>query len=186
MKFCVFGAGAIGGYLGVQLARAGQDVTLIARGEKLKAIRQHGMKLLIDGEERVAKNVFATDDTEEAGPQDYVIIATKDHQAYEAAHQIPPLLGPDTPVVTAQNDVPWWYFYKLGNTGAPRTLDSVDREGLQWKTIGPERAIGCVVYPGGRTHRPLRRQARLRRQVYLGRTRRHDLRTHPEAERGPH
>lgn len=147
MKFCIFGAGAIGGYLGVQLALAGNDVTLIARGKNLEAIRKDGMKLLIGDEERVAKDVFATDDTEEAGPQDYVIVATKAHQAYESAHQIPPLLGPGTAVVTAMNGVPWWYFYKHGNTDEPRTLNSVDPEGLQWKSIGPQRAIGCVVFP---------------------------------------
>lgn len=147
MKICVFGAGAIGGYLGVQLALAGHETTLIARGQNLAAIRKNGMKLLIDGEERVAKGVFATDDPEQAGPQDYVIVATKAHQAYESAHKITPLLGPGTAVVTAMNGVPWWYFYKLGNATEPKTLESVDPGGVQWKTIGPERAIGCVVFP---------------------------------------
>ena len=131
MKFCVFGAGAIGGYLGVQLALASNDVTLIARGKNLEAIRKNGMKLLIGDEERVTTDVVATDDTEEAGPQDYVIVATKAHQAYESDHQMPPLLGPDTSVVTAMNGMPWWYFYKRGNTDEPRTLNSVDPEGLQ-------------------------------------------------------
>ena len=146
MKVCIFGAGAIGGYLGVQLSLAGHDVALIARGQNLAAMRANGMRLLIDGEERVARP-FCTDDPAEAGPQDYVIVALKSHQAYEVADRLAPLLGPETAVVTAMNGVPWWYFYKHGGPLADHQLDSVDAGGRQWRLIGPERAIGCVVYP---------------------------------------
>ena len=146
MKVCIFGAGAIGGYLGVQLSLAGHDVSLIARGQNLEAMRANGMRLLIDGEERVAQP-FCTDDPAEAGAQDYVIVALKAHQAYEVADRVAPLLGPETAVVTAMNGVPWWYFYKHGGPLADHQLHSVDAGGRQWRLIGPERAIGCVVYP---------------------------------------
>ena len=147
LKIAIYGAGAIGGYLGVQLSLAGHDVSLIARGEHLAAMKKNGLKLLIDGEERVAKDCFCTDDPTEAGPQDYVIITLKSHQAYDAAGRLSPLLGPDTAVVTAMNGVPWWYFYKLKGKFENHRLESVDPGGWQWKTIGPERAICCVVYP---------------------------------------
>ena len=147
VKIAIFGAGAIGGYLGVGLSLAGNDVTLIARGPHLEAMRTKGLKLLIDDEERVAKDCLCTDDPEEAGPQDYVIVGLKAHQAYDAAERLLPLLGPETPVVTAMNGVPWWYFHKLKGKFENHRLESVDPGGWQWKTIGPERAIGCVVYP---------------------------------------
>ena len=147
LKIAIYGAGAIGGYLGVQLSQAGHDVTLIARGAHLKAMRENGLKLLIDGEEWVSTKFFCTDDPAEAGPQDYVIVTLKSHQAYDAAARFGPLLGPETAVVTAMNGVPWWYFYKLEGKHENHRLESVDPGGWQWKTIGPERAIGAVVYP---------------------------------------
>ena len=146
MRICIYGAGAIGGYLGVQLALAGQDVTLIARGPHLQAMRENGLKLLIDGEERVA-HPFCTDDPSEAGPQDYLIVTLKAHSAPAIVEPMQPLLGPDTAVVTAVNGVPWWYFYELDGRWRDRRLETVDPGGLQWDGIGPERAIGCVVYP---------------------------------------
>ncbi len=147
MKICVFGAGAIGGYIGAELALAEQaEVTLIARGPHLKAMRENGLKLLIGGEEKVAK-VACTDDPSEVGPQDYVIVALKAHSVPAVVESMQPLLGPDTAVVTAQNGVPWWYFYKLEGPHQDRKLESVDPGGTLWDKIGPERAIGCVVYP---------------------------------------
>jgi 2-dehydropantoate 2-reductase len=153
MKICIYGAGAIGGYLGVQLARAGVDVTLIARGPHLAAMRENGLRLRIDGEERVART-FCTDDPAEAGPQDYVIVALKAHQAYQAADRFAPLLGPDTAVVTAMNGVPWWYFHAHGDELEGTRLESVDPGGRQWELIGPERAIGCIVYPAAEIVEP--------------------------------
>ena len=147
MKICIYGAGAIGGYLAVDLALAGQDVTVIARNKNLAAIRNNGLKLIIDGEERVANNIFVTDDPAEAGHQDYVFMATKSHQAIDLVDMMQPLLGPHTAVITAQNGVLWWYFYKLQGQDQSRVLESVDPGGVQWKGIGPERAIGCVVFP---------------------------------------
>lgn len=146
MKIAIYGAGAIGGYLGVQLALAGQDVTLIARGPHLAAMREHGLKLRIDGKERVA-HPHCTDDPAEAGPQDYVIVTLKAHSAPAAVDAMQPLLGAETAVVTAMNGVPWWYFYGLEGPWRDRQLASVDPGGVQWQRLGPERAIGCVVYP---------------------------------------
>src|SRR5260221_6751755 len=146
MKICIYGAGAIGGYLGVMLKAGGADVSLIARGAHLDAIRKDGLKLLVEGGEKVAR-MKATADPAELGPQDYVIIALKSHQAWEAADSVTPLLGPDTAVVTAQNGIPWWYFYGFEGQYANLQLQSVDPDGRQWRSIGPERAIGCTVYP---------------------------------------
>ena len=146
MKICIYGAGAIGGYLGVLLKLSGADVSLIARGAHLAAIKENGLKLLIGGEEKLAR-MPATSDPAEIGPQDYVIVALKSHQAWEVAEQMKPLLGPETAVVTAQNGVPWWYFYGFEGQYANLQLQSVDPDGRQWKMVGPERAIGCTVYP---------------------------------------
>lgn len=146
MKVCIYGAGAIGGFLGAKMAQAGVDVTLIARGAHLAAMRENGLKLIMDGEETVAR-VTATDNPAEVGHQDYVIVTLKAHQAYDTAEAMLPLLGPDTAVVTAMNGVPWWYFHGLEGPFADRSLESVDPGARQWKLIGPERAIGCVVDP---------------------------------------
>lgn len=154
MKFCIYGAGAIGGYLAVDLALAGHEVTVIARNKNLAAIRANGLKLIINGEERVATNITVTDDSSEAGPQDYVFVATKSHQAIDIVDRFPPLFGPDTAVITAQNGVPWWYYYQLDGYDDPYFLQSVDPGGVQWNTIGPERAIGCVVFPAAELVEP--------------------------------
>jgi 2-dehydropantoate 2-reductase len=146
MKICIYGAGAIGGYLGVQLALAGEEVTLIARGPHLEAMRAHGLRLLIDGEERVARPP-CTDDPAEVGEQDYVIVTLKAHSAPRIVDAMQPLLGLDTAVVSAVNGVPWWYFHELGGPWEGTRLESVDPGGVQWAGIGPQRAIGCVVYP---------------------------------------
>ena len=146
MKICIYGAGAIGGYLAVNLKRAGVDVSVVARGSQLSAIRENGLTLLVDDEERIAR-MPASDDPADHGPQDYVIVALKAHQAWEVADSMGPLLGSHTAVVTAQNGVPWWYFYGFEGQYANLQLQSVDPDGRQWTAIGPERAIGCTVYP---------------------------------------
>lgn len=146
MKICVYGAGAIGGYLGSQLSLAGESVTLIARGPHLAALRENGVRLLIGGEERVARPT-ATDDPREAGPQDYVIVTLKAHSVPAITGPMQALLGPDTTVVWAVNGVPWWYFYALEGRWRDQRLVSVDPTGELWSNIGPERIVGCVVYP---------------------------------------
>ncbi|MFD1332528.1 2-dehydropantoate 2-reductase [Methylopila musalis] len=146
MKICIYGAGAIGGYLAVMLKRSGVDVSLIARGPHLEAIKQRGLTLLIDGQELHAE-MPATKHAAELGPQDYVINGLKAHQAWESAEDMAPLLGDHTAVVTMQNGVPWWYFHGLEGEHADLRLQSVDPGDRQWKAIGPERVIGGTVYP---------------------------------------
>ena len=146
MKIAIYGAGAIGGYMGCELARAGVDVTMIARGKTLEAIRDRGLILHIDGETRTARpNV--TDDAAAAGPQDAVIVAVKANAAPLIVDHMLPLLGDATMVVTAQNGIPWWYFYGLGGPLDGTQLETIDPGGVQWARLGPERAVGCVVYP---------------------------------------
>ncbi len=147
MKVCIYGAGAIGGFLGHGLAEVeGVELSLIARGGHLAAMRENGLTLDRDGVRRSVK-VRATDDPAELGHQDYVVIGLKAHQAWETAKQMAPLIGPNTVVITCQNGVPWWYFYGLDGPYEGRRLRSVDPEDWQWNAIGPERVVGCVVYP---------------------------------------
>jgi 2-dehydropantoate 2-reductase len=153
MKICIYGAGAIGGYIGVLMKLASADVSLIARGDHLEAIKKNGLKLLIGGTEKSVK-MTATADPNELGHQDYVIIALKAHQAWEVADQMKPLLGSNTAVVTAQNGLPWWYFYGFEGQYANRRIESVDPDDRQWSTIGPERVIGCTVYPAAEVLSP--------------------------------
>ena len=153
MKIAIYGAGAIGGYLGCELARAGADVTVIARNRTLEAIRENGIILHIEGETRIGRPAV-TDDPAEAGPQDAVIVAVKANAAPAIAPKMAPMLGPETTVVTATNGVPWWYFHEHGGALAGTRLETVDPGGIQWQTIGPERAIGCVVYPAAEAVAP--------------------------------
>jgi 2-dehydropantoate 2-reductase len=146
MKICIYGAGAIGGYLGVQLVRAGADVSLVARGAHLAAMRENGLKLLIGDEERVVQP-RCTDNPAELGPQDFVIVCLKAHSITGAIEAMQPLLGPGTRIVTAVNGIPYWYFYKHGGPYEGSTLESIDPGGRQWREFTPQRAIGCIVYP---------------------------------------
>lgn len=146
MKICIYGAGAIGGYMGVMLKRGGLDVSLVARGAHLEAIKAKGLTL-VTKTETITEQMPASRDPRDLGRQDVVIIALKAHQAWEAAEDLKPLLGPGTAVVTAQNGVPWWYFHGLDGQHADLRLRSVDPGDRQWNAIGPERVIGCTVYP---------------------------------------
>jgi 2-dehydropantoate 2-reductase len=155
MKIAIIGAGAIGGYVGVKLALAGEDVTFIVRGANLEAIRKNGMKLIDrDGTEQVARNVKATNDYGQAGVQDIVILAMKAHQLEAVAGDVPQLLGPHTSVVTMQNGVPYWYFHKHGGALAGSRLQSVDPTGLIGDKIPASHVIGCVVYPASELVEP--------------------------------
>lgn len=147
MKICIYGAGAIGGYLAAGLAQSeGIELSVLARGAHLAAMKEKGLTIDRGGDRRTVA-VRACDDPAELGPQDYVIVALKAHQAWEATPRMRPLLGESTSVVTCQNGVPWWYFHKLAGPYEDRRLQSVDPGGLQWESIGPGRAIGCVVDP---------------------------------------
>jgi 2-dehydropantoate 2-reductase len=146
MRVCIYGAGAIGGYVGAQLAIAGADVSLVARGPHLKAMRENGLRLRIGDEERVAK-VKCTDDPAELGPQDFVFVSLKAHSIPGVVDAMQPLLNDGTSIVTAVNGIPYWYFYRHGNEFEGTTLQTIDPGARQWTALGPERAIGCIVYP---------------------------------------
>jgi len=146
MKLAIVGAGAIGGLIGAGLFEAGHDVSLVARGDHLSAIREHGLGLIENGVTR-RLTIPATDDAGALGPQDGVILAVKATGVSDVCEAMQPLLGPETFVVTAQNGVPWWYFYKSGGPWEGHRLASVDPQGQLWNRIGPERAIGSVLYP---------------------------------------
>jgi 2-dehydropantoate 2-reductase len=153
MKICIFGAGAIGGLLGVKLARSGHDVSFVARGAHLEALRTNGATLLTDGHTQTVQ-AACSDKPAELGAQDLVILATKATAASDAARAAAPLLGRDTAIVTAMNGVPFWYFHKLPGKWAELRVTSVDPDGAQWDGIGPDRAIGCVVYAAGEIAAP--------------------------------
>jgi 2-dehydropantoate 2-reductase len=146
VKLAVYGAGAIGGYLGAGLARTGVDVSLIARGPHLEAIRARGLMVKSEAGEHTTR-LTATDDPAALGAQDYVVIALKANSVPAVVERMAPMLGPDTAVVFAVNGLPWWYFYGLPGPWENRRIESVDPGGKQWDLIGPERAIGCVVHP---------------------------------------
>ena len=146
MRICIYGAGAIGGYMGALLSLSGVDVTLVARGPHLQAMKKNGLKIISEGQE-ITAYPHCTDDPAEAGPQDYVIITLKAPSVPKVLDAMQPLLGERTSVVTTANGIPWWYFYGLKGPWENHRLKSVDPGNRQWNGIGPERIIGCVVYP---------------------------------------
>ncbi|MEV7346488.1 2-dehydropantoate 2-reductase [Streptomyces sp. NPDC093544] len=146
MKIAVLGAGAIGAYVGAALHRGGAEVHLIARGEHLKAIRAHGVRVNSPRGDFVAQP-HATDDPAEVGAVDYVFLGLKAHSYPSSGSLIAPLLGERTAVVAGQNGVPWWYFHKLAGPYEGRRIEAVDPGGATSRVLPPERAIGCVVYP---------------------------------------
>jgi 2-dehydropantoate 2-reductase len=154
MRIAVFGAGAIGGYLAAKLAAAGRvELSVVARGEHLAAIRDKGLTLVEDGQTGTHP-VKASARAEELGVQDYVVLTLKAHSIAGTLDQIAPLIGDETAVVTMQNGVPWWYFYRLAGPFEGTRLASVDPGGAIWDRIGPQRVIGCVVYPAAEIDRP--------------------------------
>ena len=146
MKVCIFGAGAIGGYMGVKLAKAGADVSLVARGPHLAAMQEKGLTLIEEGETTTVP-VTASDDPAALGVQDYVIVTLKAHSVPPVVSKMAPLIGQDTTIVSGVNGVPWWYFHKLEGAHEGTRLDSVDPGNVQWDGFGPDRVLGCVVYP---------------------------------------
>jgi 2-dehydropantoate 2-reductase len=143
MKFAVIGAGAIGGFLGARLALAGEDVTFVARGANLEAIRRNGFRLIEeDGTERLATSAKARA-IDEPGAYDVIFLAVKAQQVAGLARDLSGLLGPETEVVTLQNGVPWWFFYKLGGPYEGRQIHVTDPDGVIAANIAPERIIGA-------------------------------------------
>jgi len=153
MKVCIFGAGAIGGYMGVKLAKAGADVSLVARGPHLAAMQEKGLTLIEEGETTTV-SVTASDDPAALGVQDYVIVTLKAHSVPPVVSKMAPLIGPNTTIVSGVNGVPWWYFHKLDGAHEGTRLDSVDPGNVQWDGFGPDRVLGCVVYPAAEVIEP--------------------------------
>ncbi|MEM7465067.1 MAG: 2-dehydropantoate 2-reductase [Pseudomonadota bacterium] len=154
MKICIFGAGAIGGFIGARLARAGTDVSLIARGPHLQAMQENGLTLIEEAESKTVFRVMASDDPGELGVQDVVIITLKAHSVPPIVDKLQPLMGSDTTVLWGVNGLPWWYFHKVGNEFEGTRLNSVDPGNVQWDGIDPERILGCVVYPAAEVIEP--------------------------------
>ena len=155
MNICVFGAGAIGGYIGCCLSKAGANVSLIARGPHKEAIEKNGLTL-ITGNSSDTFNLKVTENSKELETQDYIIIGVKAHAIAGIVENLKPLLNKNTSILSAVNGIPWWYFYKANsNTILENThIDSVDPGGIIWKNINPERALGCVVYPACEIEKP--------------------------------
>jgi 2-dehydropantoate 2-reductase len=155
MKFAVVGAGAIGGYLGVRLALAGESVVFVARGRNLEAIRAGGMTLVLeDGSEQTAADVQAVERTADAGPQDVILLTVKAHQVAAVAPQLQALCHQDTTIVTMQNGIPWWYFHKHGGELEGRPVTSADPDGTIAQHVDSRRIIGSVVYPAAELVQP--------------------------------
>jgi len=153
MKICIFGAGAIGGYMGAKLAEAGADVSLVARGPHLAAMQANGLTLIEDGVTKTHK-VTVSDNPADLGPQDYVIVTLKAHSVPPVVEKMKPLIGPDTTIVSGVNGVPWWYFHKTGGELEGTQLASVDPGNAQWDGFGPNNVLGCVVYPAAEVIEP--------------------------------
>ena len=145
MKACIYGAGAIGGWIGVRLAQAGCDVSVVARGATLQALQQHGLRLAVGGE-TIAVPVRASASPADLGVQDLVVIAVKAPAMAEVARAIRPLIGPDTLVLTAMNGVPWWFFEGFGGALQGTRLQAVDPDGAIAEAIPARHIVGCVVH----------------------------------------
>ena len=153
MRICVFGAGAIGGYMGVKLAEAGADVSLVARGPHLAAMKSNGLRLIEETSETTVSPI-ASDDPEELGVQDYIIVTLKAHSVPGVVPKMVPLIGPNTTIVSGVNGVPWWYFHGVGGVLEGTRLASVDPGDAQWNGFGPDKVLGCVVYPAAEVVEP--------------------------------
>ena len=152
-KICIYGVGAIGGFLAARLANSGVQVSGIARGAQLAAIRKRGLTLMQDGAQ-FTTSINCVARPADLEPQDFVFLTMKSHTAPAIAEHIAPLLGSDSVVVTTYNGFPWWYFYRANGPDDLLTLESVDPGGRLWNAVGPERAVGSVVYPAARVVEP--------------------------------
>jgi 2-dehydropantoate 2-reductase len=146
MRICVFGAGAVGGYLAASLAQGDADVSVVARGAHLAAIRANGLTVETS-DTTINVRIAASDDPTELGSQDAVIVTVKAPALPAVARTIAPLLGPDTPVAFPMNGIPWWYFHAHGGGLDGRRLPLLDPDDALWHAIGPERAIGGIFWP---------------------------------------
>lgn len=154
MKVCVVGAGAIGGMMAVRLAQAGHELSVIARGAHLEAIRGNGLKFIENGEESVITDIVATSEMSEITGQDVVLLGVKAHQIAPVADKLMGMLSDSGVIVTLQNGIPWWYFQKLRGEYEGNIVHTVDPDGSIAATIDPDRIIGCIAYPAATIDAP--------------------------------
>jgi 2-dehydropantoate 2-reductase len=140
--------------MGVKLAQAGADVSLVARGPHLAAMKSNGLKLIEEGGEETVVSVTASDNPADLGAQDYIIVTLKAHSVPPIVDKMKPLIGPNTTIVSGVNGVPWWYFHKIGGEHEGTRLESVDPGNAQWDGFGPDQVLGCVVYPAAEVIEP--------------------------------
>jgi 2-dehydropantoate 2-reductase len=153
MKICIYGAGAVGGLIAGRLAQTGHEVSVVARGAHLTAIRERGLRVL-SGEKEFQVKIKASNDPADLGPQDCVFVAVKAQSLPEVAAAIGPLLGPATSIVTAMNGVPWWFFDRLKFGGGKLRLDTLDPDGAIRAAMPTERIVGCVIHLAASTPEP--------------------------------
>jgi len=152
-SLCVFGAGAIGGFLAARLEAAGTPVSVVARGPHLAAMQADGL-VLDSGGERIVTHPRAVSDPAAIGPQDYVFLTLKAHSLEPALPQLRPLIGPDTTIVAAVNGIPWWYCHGLPEPFGGRRVLSVDPNGALWDALPPSQTLGCIIYPAAEIAAP--------------------------------
>jgi 2-dehydropantoate 2-reductase len=152
MKICVIGAGAIGGLLAAKLSRAGENVSVIVRGAHLAAMG-NGLSLIEEGEEFVTR-VKASDRISDVGQQDLIILGMKAHQVGAVVRDLPAIMGSQTAVLTAQNGIPWWYFFKHSGPHEGMRLESVDPGGVIADHLPVDRVLASVVYAAAEIERP--------------------------------
>ncbi len=156
MKICIYGAGAVGGLIAGRLAQAGRgdhEVSVVARGAHLTAIRERGLRV-VAGEKEFSVKLNADRDPARLGRQDTVIVAVKGQSMPEVATGIAPLLGPGTSIVTAMNGVPWWFFDRLAFGGGKLRLETLDPGGKLSAAMPTDRIVGCVVHLAASTPEP--------------------------------
>jgi 2-dehydropantoate 2-reductase len=154
MKVCVVGAGAIGGMMAAKLANSGHQLTVIARGAHLDAIRNNGLKYIENGEELIISELTATAEMSEVTDQDLVLLGVKAHQIAPIADKLQGMLSDEGVIVTLQNGIPWWYFQKLAGDYENNIVRTVDPDGALAAAIDPDRIIGCIAYPAATIDEP--------------------------------
>ena len=155
MNICVYGAGAVGGLIAAWLARSGHQVSVVARGRQLEAIRSHGLRVRERASGRVESHaVRAESDPAALGPQDYVVVSVKAQSLAQVAERIGPLVGPHTSIITAMNGVPWWFFDRLRFGNGTQRLESLDPGGRLARAMPTERIVGCVIHLAASTPEP--------------------------------
>ena len=146
MKICIVGAGATGGYLGVKLINAGFDVSLVARGAHLTAMKKKGLTL-IENDKEITCSPKCSDSMKELGKMDFIFITLKAYSINGLVEEISTMFDENTSVISAYNGIPWWYFFGAEGQFKNYRIKCIDPENIQWNVITPERIIGCVVYP---------------------------------------